>query len=153
MTTLSARLSQAFAHLGHAYMHLLVALFLTIVLGLEKAWQREYADLISLWTVGAFLVGVFAPLAGLLGDKWSTPGMMVVFFTGSGAAAIACGLSDGPLALAFALGERSACSRPFCIPWAWPGWSVPPPAGVWRLACSGFRARWVWPPPALSLPP
>ncbi|MDH3242526.1 MAG: MFS transporter [Alphaproteobacteria bacterium] len=104
MTTLSARLSQAFAHLGHAYMHLLVALFLTIVLGLEKAWQREYADLISLWTVGAFLVGVFAPLAGLLGDKWSTPGMMVVFFTGSGAAAIACGLSDGPLALGIALG-------------------------------------------------
>jgi MFS family permease len=85
-------------------MHLLVALFLTIVLGLEKAWQREYADLISLWTVGAFLVGVFAPLAGLLGDKWSTPGMMVVFFTGSGAAAIGCGLSDGPLALTVALG-------------------------------------------------
>lgn len=101
---LSARLSQAFAHLGHAYMHLLVALFLTIVLGLETAWRREYADLISLWTVGAFLVGLFAPLAGLLGDRWSTPGMMVVFFIGSGAAAIGCGLAGGPLALGIALG-------------------------------------------------
>lgn len=101
---LSARLSQGFAHIGHAYMHLLVALFLTIVLGLETAWQREYADLISLWTVGAFLVGLFAPLAGLLGDKWSTPGMMVIFFVGSGAAAIGCGMADGPLSLAIALG-------------------------------------------------
>jgi MFS family permease len=104
MDMLSARLSQAFSHLGHAYMHLLVALFLTIVLGLEKVWRRDYAELISLWTVGAFLVGLFAPLAGLLGDRWSTPGMMVVFFVGSGAAAIGCGLADGPLALAVALG-------------------------------------------------
>ena len=104
MTPLSARLSQGFCLLGHAYMHLLVALFLTVVLGLEHVWQRQYADLISLWTVGALLVGLLAPLAGLLGDKWSTPGMMVVFFLGTGGAAIACGLADGPLALAFALG-------------------------------------------------
>lgn len=104
MTPLSFRLSQGFCHIGHAYMHLLVALFLTIVLGLERAWERDYADLISLWTVGALFVGLFAPLAGLLGDKWSTPGMMAVFFLGSGGAAIACGLADNPLALGIALG-------------------------------------------------
>jgi MFS family permease len=104
MTSPSIRLSQGFCHLGHAYMHLLVALFLTIVLGLEGVWEREYADLIGVWTVGALFVGLFAPLAGLLGDKWSTPGMMAVFFLGTGGAAIACGLVDGPLALGFALG-------------------------------------------------
>ena len=104
MTSPSVRLSQGFCHLGHAYMHLLVALFLTIVLGLERTWEREYAELISLWTVGALLVGLLAPLAGLLGDKWSTPGMMAVFFLGTGGATIACGLVDGPLALGFALG-------------------------------------------------
>ena len=69
MTPHSARLSQGVCFLGHAYMHLLVALFLTVVLGLEGVWQREYADLISLWTVGALLVGLLAPLAGFLGDK------------------------------------------------------------------------------------
>jgi MFS family permease len=104
MTSLSFRLSQGFCYLGHAYMHLLVALFLTIVLGLERVWEREYADLIGVWTVGALFVGLLAPLAGLLGDKWSTPGMMAVFFLGTGGAAMACGLVDGPLALGFALG-------------------------------------------------
>lgn len=104
MTSLSARISQGFCLLGHAYMHLLVALFLTIVLGLERIWERSYADLIGVWTVGALLVGLLAPLAGYLGDRWSTPGMMAVFFLGTGGAAMACGLADGPLALGFALG-------------------------------------------------
>lgn len=104
MTSLSARISQGFCLLGHAYMHLLVALFLTIVLGLERIWERSYADLIGVWTVGALLVGLLAPLAGYLGDRWSTPGMMAIFFLGSGGAAMACGLADGPLALGFALG-------------------------------------------------
>ena len=36
MTLAGARLSQGFSLLGHAYMHLLVALFLTIVLVLER---------------------------------------------------------------------------------------------------------------------
>ncbi len=104
MTSFSARLSQGFCFLGHAYMHLLVALFLTIVLGLEHIWEREYADLIGIWTVGALFVGLGAPLAGALGDKWSTPGMMAVFFIGTGGATIACGLADGGLSLGFALG-------------------------------------------------
>lgn len=108
MTPISARLAQAFSLIGHAYMHLLVALFLTVVLALEREWGRPYAELISLWTAGAFLVGALAPLAGYLGDRWSAPGMMAVFFIGSGLATIACGFADGPLSLAFALGALGA---------------------------------------------
>ncbi|MCZ6885449.1 MAG: MFS transporter [Alphaproteobacteria bacterium] len=104
MTLFGARLAQGFSLVGHAYMHLLVALFLTIVLALERGWGMAYAELISLWTIGALLVGLIAPLAGFLGDKWSTPGMMVVFFIGAGVSTIACGLADGPLALGIALG-------------------------------------------------
>ena len=104
MTPFAARLAQGFSLLGHGYMHLLVALFLTIVLALERNWGAAYAELISLWTVGALLVGLMAPLAGFLGDKWSTPGMMVVFFVGAGLSTIACGLASGPLPLATALG-------------------------------------------------
>lgn len=99
----SARLSQVFAWLGHGYMHLLVALFLTIVLALETEWALPYGELIGLWTIGAFLVGLGAPFAGLLGDRWSTPGMMVVFFIGTGGAAIACGLARDPAELTIAL--------------------------------------------------
>jgi len=104
MNSPSIRLSQGFCHLGHAYMHLLVALFLTVVLGLERVWAKEFADLIGVWTVGALFVGLLAPLAGYLGDKWSTPGMMAIFFIGSGGATIVCGLVNSSLALGFALG-------------------------------------------------
>jgi MFS family permease len=103
MVDRSARLSQLFAWLGHGYMHLLAALFLTVVLALESEWALPYGDLIGLWTLGAFLVGFGAPFAGLLGDRWSAPGMMVVFFIGTGGAAIACGLSRSPTELTMAL--------------------------------------------------
>ena len=103
MLDFSARLSQIFAWLGHGMMHLLVALFLTVVLALESEWALPYSDLISLWTVGALLVGLGAPLAGLLGDRWSTPGMMVVFYIGSGLAVIAAGLARNPTELTWAL--------------------------------------------------
>lgn len=116
----SARLSQIFAWLGHAYMHLLVALYLTIVLVLEREWSLPYGSVIGLWTIGAFLVGLGAPVAGLLGDRWSTPGMMVVFFVGSGLSAIACGLARGPsemtMALA-ALGLFASIYHPVGMAW------------------------------------
>jgi MFS family permease len=120
MTPFGARLSQGFSLLGHGYMHLLVALFLTIVLALEKDWGAEYAELISLWTIGALLVGLMAPLAGFLGDKWSTPGMMVVFFVGAGVSTIGCGFADGPLSLAIglgALGLFAAIYHPVGMSW------------------------------------
>ncbi len=104
----SAAWSQLFAWLGHGYMHLLVALYLTIVLSLEREWNVGYSALIGLWTVGAFLVGVCAPLAGWLGDRWSNPWMMVVFFVGSGASAVACGLTENPTQLAIALAALGA---------------------------------------------
>ncbi len=100
---LSARLSQFFSWLGHAYMHLLVALYLTIVLALEREWGLPYDELIGLWTLGALLLGVGAPLAGWLGDRWSTPLMMVLFFAGAGAATVAAGLASEPWHLMAAL--------------------------------------------------
>lgn len=120
MSPVSARLAQMFSLLGHAFMHLLVALYLTVVLALERAWGLSYAELISLWTVGAFLVGALAPVAGYLGDRWSAPGMMAVFFLGAGAATVACGLASGPVELAVALaalGAFAAIYHPVGMAW------------------------------------
>ncbi len=120
MSPVSARLAQMFSLLGHAFMHLLVALYLTVVLALERAWGLSYAELISLWTVGAFLVGALAPVAGYLGDRWSAPGMMAVFFLGAGVASVACGLASGPVALAVglaALGAFAAIYHPVGMAW------------------------------------
>jgi len=100
---LSSRLSIGFSWIGHLYMHVLAALFLTIVLVLEREWHTGYDELIRLWTIGALLVGVGAPLAGWLGDRWSDTRMMVVFFLLTGGGSIAAGLADGPAALTLAL--------------------------------------------------
>lgn len=103
MTDLSARLSVGFSWIGHTLMHIVAALYLTVVLALEREWNLPYDDLIRLWTLGALLIGLGAPLAGWLGDRWSESRMMAVFFLITGGGAIACGLADGPGQLTAAL--------------------------------------------------
>jgi len=93
-----------FSCIAHAWFHVLVALFLTLVLVLEPIWQRPYDELIELWTPGALLLGLAAPLAGWLGDRWGEARVMVIFFFGIGAATILCGLSGEPLWLGLGLG-------------------------------------------------
>ena len=53
----SARLSLGFSCVGHAYVHLFTALYLTAVLFMEDEFGLPYGELITLWTVGAFLFG------------------------------------------------------------------------------------------------
>lgn len=120
MTRSSAALTQIFAWLGHAYMHMLVALYLTIVLAVERAWGLPYDDLIALWTLGALLTGAGAPLAGWLGDRWSLPRMMVVFFVGTGAATAGAGLATSTWSLGIslaALGLFASIYHPVGFAW------------------------------------
>src|SRR3546814_16692278 len=76
----SARLALLFSCLGHAYMHLFTAFYFVIALSLESAWQIPNHELVKLWALGSLLVGLAALPAGWLGDRWSAPGMMTVFF-------------------------------------------------------------------------
>jgi len=99
----SARLSVAFSCLGHATMHILAALYLTVVLALQGDWGMGYDDLIRLWTIGSLLVGLGAPLAGWLGDRWSESRMMVVMFLLTGGGAVLAGLSQTPTQLMLSL--------------------------------------------------
>ncbi len=91
-----SRLVLLFAAAGHCLFHILVALYLTIVLALEVAWQRPYDELISLWTLGALLLGLAAPAAGWLGDRWGAANVMVVYFIGIGLATALCGFAETP---------------------------------------------------------
>ncbi len=100
---LSSRLTIAFAATGHAVMHVLTGLFLVIVLALEERWGLAYDELIRLWTLGAFLIGAGALLAGWLSDRFGESWLMVVFFVGSGLATIYAGLAEGPSELMIAL--------------------------------------------------
>jgi MFS transporter, FSR family, fosmidomycin resistance protein len=103
MTARPSRSVLAFACAGHALFHILVALFMTLVLVLAPLWRRSYDDLIGLWTWGALLLGLGAPVAGWCSDRWGETRVMIAFFLGIGAATMLCGLADEPVLLGVAL--------------------------------------------------
>ena len=116
----SARLSLIFAAAAHFTMHLLTALFFTVVVALEHAWPASYDELLALWTPGAILIGVMSIPAGWLADRWRASGMIAIGFIGMGVCAIAAGMVDGPASLGFALagiGVFASIYHPVGIPW------------------------------------
>ena len=123
------RLIISFASVGHFLHHVLTGLFLTLAVILEGIWQRPYAEIIALWTLGAAMIGVGAPLAGWLADRFGHARMMTVFFLGIGFASIIAGfVSDSTemgLALAL-LGGFGAIYHPVAL--AWVSMTAPPDA-------------------------
>jgi MFS family permease len=116
----AARLVVLFASAGHFLHHVLTGLFLTLAVVLERVWERPYAEIIALWTMGAMMVGLGAPLAGWLADRFGHARMMVVFFVGIGLSSIAAGLVAGPAGMAAALaaiGLFGAIYHPVGMAW------------------------------------
>ena len=108
-----------YSAIGHAYFHMFTAFYFVIVLSLELEWQLPYSELTELWSPGALLVGVFALVAGWLGDRWSASGMLAVYFIGMGLCSIVAGYADSPLTLLLALcglGLFAAIYHPVGIP-------------------------------------
>jgi MFS family permease len=113
-----------FACAAHFMHHVLVSLFLTLVISLTVEWGRGYAELIVLWTLGSLMIGLGAPLAGWLGDRWGESRVMVLLFFGLGLASIACGLA-----------------LPFLM-WRWRR-RLLKPSSPDLSSCAAFRAPWV----------
>ena len=93
----------AFLNLGHAYDHLFMLLYPTVVLALGDVFQASYGELLALSVYGFVAFGAGALPAGWLGDRWSRRGMMIVFFVGIGLAAIVTGLARSTVDLAVGL--------------------------------------------------
>ena len=120
MSARSAALSLAFANVGHLFTHLLMLLYPTVVLALEGRYGLSYGQLLALSMPGFVLYGVAALPAGWIGDRWSAEYMIVIFFLGSGGAAIATGLADGPVGLAIgltAIGLFGSIYHPVGVAW------------------------------------
>ncbi len=120
MTKPSPALAQAFSNVGHSYSHILTILYPTVVLALEHEWGISYGDLIALMLAGQVLFGVAALPAGWMGDRWSAVGMMVVFFVGSGAAAVLTGLARDSVEVAAGLalvGAFASIYHPVGMAW------------------------------------
>ena len=97
------RLLNSFINLGHTADHLLMLIFPTVVLAMAPAFGWSYEDMLKLSLGGFVAFGAFSLPAGWLGDRWSRRGMMIVFFLGTGAAAILAGCAQTPWQLAVAL--------------------------------------------------
>ncbi|MDX1486867.1 MAG: MFS transporter, partial [Acidiferrobacterales bacterium] len=93
-----------FLNVGHFLDHLFVLIFATVAaLVLSTEWRMSYAELIIYATPGFIAFGVCAIPAGWIADKWSRPGMMVIFFIGIGASALLTALAQTPLQIGIGL--------------------------------------------------
>lgn len=118
--TLSARLSLCFSSIGHTCSHLFGPIFYVVALALEKDLNLPHGKVIMLIVAGNVLLGVAAPVAGWLGDRWSATGMMSVFFIGAGGAMILTGMASTPLTIGLwlaATGLFASIYHPVGISW------------------------------------
>lgn len=90
-------------NLAHFFDHYVLLIFPTVVLALEREWGGGYGALLSLgtWAFAAFALATVP--AGWLGDRWSRPGMMRIFWLGTGASCALAGLVPDAAWLAVAL--------------------------------------------------
>ena len=120
MTKTSASVALGFASAAHTYSHMFVLFFATVILVLERVWQMSYAELFALSIPGAVMYGLAALPAGWLADRWSSAGMIAIFFLGTGVASILTALAKEPWHLMVgltAIGTFAAIYHPVGIPW------------------------------------
>ncbi len=120
MSKSSARAALAFSSIGHSFAHLFEPIFYIVALVLPAELGMPYEEVLVLVVAGKILYGVAAPLAGWLGDRWSTLGMMGVYFGGLGLAAVLTGLAQGPVQITLALaavGLFGSIYHPVGIAW------------------------------------
>ena len=112
-------MSLLFLNVAHFLDHLFMLIFATVAaLRLTHEWDMSYAALIPYATPGFVAFGVGAVVAGWIGDKWSRPGMIIIFFIGIGASSILTALADSPLGIAsglLAMGVFAAIYHPVGI--------------------------------------
>jgi MFS family permease len=97
------RLSIGFLNWAHALDHFVMLIYPTVVIELQLAYGRSYAELIALSTASFIAFGLFSLPAGWLADRWSRRNMMVAFYVGCGASLIAGALAPSLIVLAVAL--------------------------------------------------
>ena len=111
-----------FSSAGHFFSHLFLAAYAMVAVELARqgSFGLGYEELLPLMGLGLFLYGAGAIPAGLLGDRWSAPGMLVVFLVGTGLAAGATALAGDRLTLWLglsAIGLFGSIYHPVGIAW------------------------------------
>ena len=109
-----------FLCVGHSIDHIFMLLFMYLIGNWDGIfWQLSYGELAVLFTPAMVMFGLGGPLAGWLADRWSGPGMMTVFFVGTGVSSVFTGFADGPAMLGvglFLIGTFASIYHPVGIP-------------------------------------
>jgi MFS family permease len=109
------RLAVGFLNWAHALDHFVMLVYPTVVIELQIAYGRSYAELIALSTASFIAFGLFSLPAGWLADRWSRRNMMVAFYLGCGLSLTAAAAAPSLIMLAaalFALGIFAAIYHP-----------------------------------------
>ncbi len=116
----SPRLTLFVASLAHAFSHMFMLLYATVVLVIDTELNFSYSELQWLAVPGFVMFGLAALPAGWLGDRWSSTGMMVIFFIGLFLASLVTGTANSKLELLIGLtliGIFAAIYHPVGIAW------------------------------------
>src|SRR3954465_4219121 len=92
-----------FVNAAHFIDHYSMLIFAAAVIVMGPALGMAYSELLPYATPGFVAFGAGSLITGWLGDRWSRPPMMVIFFAGIGASMIAVGFVQTPLQLGAAL--------------------------------------------------
>ncbi len=95
-------------------------IFYVAALTLEKDLGLTHGQVVGLIVVGNVLFGVAAPLAGWLGDRWSSTGMVGLFFIGTGGGMVMTAVAVSPFQIGLWLavtGLFASIYHPVGIAW------------------------------------
>lgn len=99
----------AFINAAHTLTHFALLILPTAVLAMENAFAGlDYGAIVTLGTAMFAIYGLGSLPVGWLAERYGARTMLAVFFLGTGATLIACGLAVTPATFALALGLAGA---------------------------------------------
>ena len=97
-------LPDMYINIGHFLDHFMMLIFAKAAFDAGRHFSLSYDEIIIYGTLGLFLFGAAAPLAGWLADKYSRSLIIIIYPFGVSLGAFLCFLSSSPIMLGFSIG-------------------------------------------------
>ncbi len=97
-------LPDMYINIGHFLDHFMMLIFAKAAFDAGRHFGLSYDEIIIYGTLGLFLFGAAAPLAGWLADKYSRSLIITIYPFGVSLGAFLCFLSSSPIMLGFSIG-------------------------------------------------
>ena len=96
-------LPDMYINIGHFLDHFMMLIFAKAAFDAGRHFGLSYDEIIIYGTLGLFLFGAAAPLAGWLADKYSRSLIIIIYPFGVSLGALLCFLSSSPIMLGFSI--------------------------------------------------